>query len=548
MKKLAAIIILLFISGKSFSQAPVFCNAWSVLNGGYVSKTALDNNGNFYLAGNYFGPSIIGADTIFSSGREAAIIKYDSTGAVIWVRTTQGSDSTMIQTANGVAVDNWNNVYMIGEASSDTVSFNGALFSNNGNLGTTDSFLAKYDLNGNLSWVKGIRGLDSETGKSVATDASGNIFISGWFYSDSIYFDTLALTHSAISFEEDSYIACFDTSGNIKWAKTIRGSKLEKSMEIQTDASGNVIVAGVTESDSLFVGTDTLIHALDRTNVYLIKLNANGNILWSKIDGGNTGDAHCYAMAVDNAENIYIAGGYNYGNINFGIDTMPLVNNGNNVFLVKYDSMGNETWARHSGGFNANALGVCTDNNNDVYITGGYNNGVIFENDTLLDNGAEDSFLAKYTTTGNLAWTKRIAGFGYEEATTVVVDINLNLYVSGYFGLDTIDFDGHFIYCAPNSNSSGFVGKMCDPTTQIFEITKSKTSLNIYPNPSNGNFTVECNEKIEDLKIRNSLGQVIYQTRPNQNNYAVKLPNKGIYIITVMTNGTILTKKIIVSH
>ena len=80
----------------------------------------------------------------------------------------------------------------------------------------------------------------------------------------------------------------------------------------------------------------------------------------------------------------------------------------------------------------------------------------------------------------------------------------------------------------------------------IEEFTNGYEQTNIYPNPSNGSFSITSNHIIDDIKIANILGQTVYEAKPNYENTILKIDNSGIYFISITSGKETITKKVIV--
>ncbi len=83
--------------------------------------------------------------------------------------------------------------------------------------------------------------------------------------------------------------------------------------------------------------------------------------------------------------------------------------------------------------------------------------------------------------------------------------------------------------------------------TGIEQLTRNNEEITIYPNPSNGSFNVTYTGNIDELKVTDMLGQIVYEAKPQTTNTALTLTNAGIYFITLISGTEMSTKKVIVS-
>ncbi len=173
-------------------------------------------------------------------------------------------------------------------------------------------------------------------GVMVATDLAGNVFIAGNNQSDSICFGSMAFKDGSTS------IAKYDDAGNLKWAAAAIGNTWP--IDIVADQSGNLYVYGFFEQDSVWFGS----HVVTQSNTpsvigyYLIKYDANGNIIWIK----SVGDNWFYSgyMALDPEGNIYITGSFSDSTLTIGTHLLK-----KDIFIAKYNSSGNVIWAKDFG-------------------------------------------------------------------------------------------------------------------------------------------------------------------------------------------------------
>src|SRR5205085_938950 len=116
-------------------------------------------------------------------------------------------------------------------------------------------------------------------------------------------------------------------------------------------------------------------------------------------------DHQAWGIATDANGNAYITG-YFSSDITFGNITLTDTSNNRTLFLVKYDSSGDVVWATRVGGSSNVGNSVVTDVFSDVYLTGSYKDTIIFGNDTLLNSGQGDIFIAKYDSSGQVLWAR----------------------------------------------------------------------------------------------------------------------------------------------
>ena len=229
-----------------------------------------------------------------------------------------------------------------------------------------------------------------------------------------------------------------------EWAKSFGGTSADYSIDIITDASGNVYTAGSFQGTIDFdpgVG----VFNLTSNGTVIQKMDVSGNFLWAKSLLG-TGFR---SITTDASGNVYTAGIFT-GTIDFdpGVGTFNITSNGViTVFVQKMDSSGNFLWAKSFGGFpigSSNFLALTTDASGNVYTAGSFSDTADFDPGVgvfnLTSNGGFDAFIQKMDSSGNFLWAKSMGGSVTDHFFTLTTDASGNVYTAGIF-TGTIDFD-----------------------------------------------------------------------------------------------------------
>ncbi len=226
-----------------------------------------DRHGNIYLAGG------IGSD-IFQFGQSTLtkvpgylfdifIAKLDSLGTPLWAKLAGGNTSEEVY---HMATDLNGNIYLTGYYSSSLANFNGIALSNSG---FTDSYLARYDSDGNPDWIKKIAGEQDDLGRGVAVDhQSGNIYVSGQFRSLSFSLGDSLFSSSG---GYDIYAAVFDTLGNFGGARVFGSGGDDENWGIRGGLNSGIFLVGKFASTSVEFGNTGLINS-GANDGYLVKL------------------------------------------------------------------------------------------------------------------------------------------------------------------------------------------------------------------------------------------------------------------------------------
>jgi hypothetical protein len=539
MKKLYTTIILALIAIGANAQAPNW--AWAKGGGGstndYCQGSSTDAFGNVYITGFYDSPSItFGTTTLINGGnQDIFFVKYDPSGNLVWAK---GLGSTGNDRGLTITTDALGNVYIAGNYESPTLTFGTTTLTNLSTNGFNDLFIAKFDASGNLVWAKTAGNAGNESASSIKCDVSGNIYLAGSYESVSITFGTTTLTNiETTGFFSDLFIVKYDASGNVLWANSAGGIETDESYFITTDDSNNVYVTG-WYSDDLIVGPFTLTSA-DSTglgDVFIVKYDTNGNVVWAH-GYGNVGNDFGCSITTDNLGNIYLTGFYAASSITFGAFTLSS-SAATNMFIVKYNAVGNVLWAQaavSSGG----SIGYCvtTDPSGSVYVGGIFSSTFIeFGTTTLTNvgsNGYSDIFIVKYDSLGNSIWAINVNGTGYDAIVGLTCDSFGNIYVAGHH-LSTLAFGSTSLTSAGDKDI--YIAKL-DATIVGSEKMNRFEGFSIYPNPSNGIFKISKN--VKTIEVFNLMGELIL-SQGNINEINLNAFPSGMYVARV--NGENLVR------
>lgn len=436
-KTLYLILLILLKSQYSIAQSPSWLWAKSAggTNNDYGYDISADINGNVYVTGFFDSPTLTFGATILTNA--------GSSGSDIFtVKYDASGNPLWAKSAGGTGEDRGKSIATDANGNvyvtgyfESTSITFGSITFNN--LGSAAVFIVKYDSSGNVLWAKsaGDNGWN-EYGYGICTDTGGNVYVTGSFSSPFLTFGSTTLTGTGVC---DMFTVKYDASGNVLWAKSAGGSDTDEGLSIAADVSGNVYVTGAFASSSINFGS-TMLYNIDLLDIFTVKYDASGNFLWARSAGGtNSERGHC--IFTDPSGNAYVTGYFLSSTITFDFDTL---NNqgGSDIFIVKYAPSGNALWAKSAGGTNWDmGYGISQDSTENVYVTGYFSSSSIsFGLDTLTNQGSSDIFTVKYTPSGNVLWAKSTGGTASDVGLGSATDANGNMYVTGYFKSPTISF------------------------------------------------------------------------------------------------------------
>ncbi len=373
------------------------------------------------------------------------IPSFSQSGNWQWARQATG-----LQYEEGMscATDPSGNVYTVGTIDQNAnITFGTVILTNAGN---SDMVIVKYSPTGSVLWASSAGGSGDDYGNSVATDASGNVYVTGSFNSPSIHFGSVTLINPLSGmYDVCMFIVKYSSTGTVLWAKLAgnNGGACQGNA-ITTDASSNVYVTGYFASPILVFGNDTL-HNSGNDNIYIVAYSSSGTVLWAKSGAGNSYD-YGNSITTDPSGNVFVKGWFTSTLV---FDTVTLTSIGNHdVFIAKYSATGAVLWAKSAGGSGTDdGMSVATDDLGNSYLTGDFQSTSITFGSTLLTNLSSsqyygDAFIVKYSPTGTVLIAKRAGGanndVGYSVATVRLGITNaINVYLTGGFKSSAIIFD-----------------------------------------------------------------------------------------------------------
>jgi hypothetical protein len=300
--------------------------------------------------------------------------------------------------------------------------------------GGTDIVVAKYDPSGSHVWSQRFGDASSQQAFDVATDPAGNIFVAGHF-GGTVDFGGGAITCDC---RAGTYIAKFDPMGNHVWSRGYCDDYFgSRGLRVATNAAGDVITTGIFEGWIDFGGGP--LFSAGSTDIFLAKLDASGNHLWSQ----RYGDADWQTVngfAVGPLGEILFAGEFP-GTIEFGGG--PLTCAGDfDIYLAKLDANGGHIWSTRFGDtIDETGDDVAVDGLGNVFLTGYIAGPVDFGGGPVTCAGESDVYLAKFGADGTHEWSRSFGDPGFQFVRSVDTDPHGNVLITGHFS-DTMDFGG----------------------------------------------------------------------------------------------------------
>ena len=315
--------------------------------------------------------------------------------------------------------------------------------------------------------------------KSIVTDATGNIYVTGSFSGTNDFDPGPGTYNLTTTGGADIFIMKLNASGNLIWVKQIGGTFADDiANSIVLDVAGNLLVTGYFYGSVDFdpgMAVFPLMAPNNFSDVFVLKLNKDGEFIWVKQVGGNSTDGST-SMTIDKSNNIYVSGtfwetaDFDPGASVFNLTSISTAD----IFILKLNNDGEFLWAKQFGGNNAaiQVRSLKNDIDGNVIATGffsgtcDFNPGAAFY--YLAANAGYSGFVLKLNEAGNFSWAKAFIGNSNIFPRSLSLDSKNNIYTTGSFE-GVADFDpASNIFNLTASNENGFISKLDSAGNFVF--------------------------------------------------------------------------------
>ncbi len=363
-------------------------NQWCTWFGGTLITTpksiAYDTSGFLYLTGNFMDTTVFGADTLIAEAIDIFVSKVDTNGNFIWTRRAGGNN-----------LDYGNSVCVLSDGILVTGTFrNTASFGLNQvvSAGSNDLFIAKYDWNGNCLWVSRGGGSGDDSGTCFDFGYGNRALVGGEFNSTADFGLQTLTTQGAT----DVVILEIDSLGVMQVLTNYGSTGSDHINDIRSDSIGNIYTTGSFEN-ICYVNGDSMISA-GMEDLYCLKFDVSGNLIY-KFGGGGPYNENGRSLAVNAQMEIY-ATGYFSGTSVF--DTVTIIPNGIDIYLLKLDSNGLFKWITGTPAPLSTIVipaKIEVDELDNIYVAGTFRYYAYFGNFTLGAGLKTNPFIFKYNPT-----------------------------------------------------------------------------------------------------------------------------------------------------
>ena len=336
-----------------------------------------------------------------------------------------------------------------------------------------------------LDWFSRINSSRYVVGKSIEANSNGDTYSTGLFIGDN---DFDPDPNNELILHADDlgkiFIQKLDNEGNLQWVKYLNDENIYVGYALGYDihvaienGSEFVYVLGTfggtvdfdPGSGEYLLTTDTSIYLM--TNIFLLKLDSNGNFVWAKNFGDVTSFDISYHFTIDGQGDILLTGFFNIPNSYYSSlypdPYQELTDLATDMRIIKLNPNGDILWDKVlTGNGNVGANGIAVDSQDNVLIAGNFAGTIDFDPSAgiseLISQSEDDIFIEKLDTDGNFIWVKQLAGNIFDGAIDILADDQDNIYTLGYYR-QNIDFDpssNDYIGQSTNNHKNAFVLKL----------------------------------------------------------------------------------------
>ena len=338
------------------------------------------------------------------------VARYTPDGKLVWAKRAggvsgdQGNGITTLSDDSTVVTGSFNFSATFGEGEA-----NETVLESNDEL---DIFVARYNPDGTLAWVKRAGGTESDRGHGITTLSDDSTVVTGSFGGSATFGEgepneTVLVTALGSGEAPDIFVARYNADGTLAWAKSAGGTDDDHSSEITTLSNDSTVVTGRFRGTATFgegEPNETVLISEDETDIFVARYNPDGTLAWARCAGGMGGDLSLGIAALSDDSTVMT--GYFMDSATFGEgepNETVLVSNGLwDIFIARYNPDGTLNWAKRVGGeLHDFAPDITALSDDSTVVTGYFSGSATFgegePNETVLvSDGISDIFVARY--------------------------------------------------------------------------------------------------------------------------------------------------------
>ncbi len=389
------------------------------------------------------------------------------------------------------------------------------------NSGSRGMLLLKISPNGSIIWTKDLSGTGEQFINQMVVNNQNQIYACGYF-GDTLNIDAQSMTAQA---EQDLLVLKLTPNGDLIWMQqaglqgTIRGQSLSLS-----PLQDYINVSGIYNGQVAFA-EDTIQANTNDFDVFVAQFDSTG-FRWGRKAGGVFEDHNRKILTHEN-EDIFVIGDFQ-GTLKLS-DDIQVNTNGifdNNLYLLKYDNLGNPLWARSLGGvdfdFVTDAIWI---NSNQIAVAGYFQNTFVIDDFSAEATGNFNSYVTALSSEdGQAQWLKSIRGTDLTIGNSLAF-VNNQLVLGGAF---TNDLESENVDLESAGFFDAFLLYFDALLTSTTETEHKEDAVRIFPNPASEILYLECGIQNYTISIFSSTGQLVFQEK-NTISIPIQHWKNGIY-------------------
>ena len=315
--------------------------------------------------------------------------------------------------------------------------------------GNYDVFVARYEANGSLRWVRQAGGSDYDYAYDVAAFPDGSCVVSGEFRYGMTFGEDISLSSYG---QDDLFLARYAADGTVTWVHHMGSSNWDDWARVDGYADGSFVVTGRLYNAPFYIDDETALpHLGNDYDLYVARFDAAGSLAWVRQGVSLSGNSYVYDICTFPDGDCVVAGRiYGEVTLSYGEDDTLTLNHpgdGYGLLLARYDAAGDLVWGRQDGGPDSRLYGeeLAAYPDGSVAVGGYFYENCILGYDgpgaePLIEVGDDCYFVARYSASGSYTWA-RVLSDGEIEA--LAVDAMGNCVVGGtLYSVALIGADG----------------------------------------------------------------------------------------------------------
>ncbi len=487
-----------------------------------ISGMVRDKAGDLYETGGFaktadFGGTRVTSDDTDAQSSRFFIAKYNSSGALMWLRTKTGvavPENTTIDGGSALVQDRSGNLYAVANFQSAHFTLSGETLDNaNGSGFSSDIALLKFTPDGNLVWVQRLGGTGDDAFNGIAIGADDNLYAAGRSSSAQLTMGTFQLNGTPDGLTDAPLLASFDTSGHVRWASLYPGRLFaggfggtggdDSFLSLALDSIGAIYVSGSLQSDTAQIGDSLIVDTGAGYSAIVAKFRTDGSMQWLR--RSNILSALAFAaIAVSGNSDPILAVSFTAPYLAFaGLAIQnPLSNTTSGIAaLLSLDGAGTGLWEKlATAKSSAGSLGafvvpsIFAAAGQAIYLNGlaAGDQRIDYAGSSLpLSTSEVNLFLMKLDASGNYQWVVDGTFEGEGTGTSLVPAPDGSLYWAGLFG----SFVYHLSFGTDSLSNldsiASFVMHLTDQPLSVAPSTITNFHLTAFPNPATTVLTLE---------------------------------------------------------